>query len=109
MKINYKNILTVLIIKDFKTYSRSINDFMNMIVFMVAIIILFPLTMGPSEEKLTLVSNAIVWIALIISIIPTLDKIYSNDFNCGWLEQYYYSPLILEVIILIKCFIFWVF
>ena len=109
MKINYKNILTALIIKDIKTYSRSINDFMNMIVFMIAIIILFPLTMGPSEEKLTLVSNAIVWIALIISIIPTLDKIYSNDFDCGWLEQYYYSPLILEAIILIKCFIFWFF
>ena len=82
---------------------------MNMIVFMIAIIILFPLTMGPSEEKLTLVSNAIVWIALIISIIPTLDKIYTGDFKNGWLEQYYFSPLLLEIIILIKCFVFWLF
>ena len=64
MKINFKNILIALIEKEFKSYLRSINNFMNMIVFMIAIIILFPLTVGPSEEKLTLVSNAIVWIAI---------------------------------------------
>ena len=109
MKINFKNIFMSLIEKEFKSYLRSINNLMNMIVFMIAIIILFPLTIGPSEEKLTLVSNAIVWIALIISIIPTLDKIYISDFKNGWLEQYYFSPLLLEIIILIKCFIFWFF
>ena len=109
MKINFKNILIALIEKEFKSYLRSINNLMNMIVFMIAIIILFPLTMGPSEEKLTLVSNAIVWIALIISIIPTLDKIYIGDYKNGWLEQYYFSPLLLEIIILIKCFVFWFF
>ena len=85
MKINFKNILIALIEKEFKSYLRSINNLMNMIVFMIAIIILFPLTIGPSEEKLTFVSNAIVWIALIISIIPTLDKIYISDFKNGWL------------------------
>ena len=109
MKINYKKILISLIQKDLKVYSRSLNDFMNMIVFMISIIILFPLAMGPSEEKLSFISNAIVWIALIISIIPTLEKIYINDFKNGWLEQYYYSPLILEIIVLIKCFVFWFF
>ena len=109
MKINFKNILIALIEKEFKSYLRSINNLINMIVFMIAIIILFPLTMGPSEEKLTLVSNAIVWISLIISIIPTLDKIYIGDFKNGWLEQYYFSPLLLEIIILIKCFVFWFF
>ena len=109
MNINFKNILIALIEKEFKSYIRSINNLMNMIVFMIAIIILFPLTVGPSEEKLTLVSNAIVWIALIVSIIPTLDKIYTGDFKNGWLEQYYFSPLLLEIIILIKCFVFWLF
>lgn len=109
MKINYKKILISLIQKDLKVYSRSLNDFMNMIVFMISIIILFPLAMGPSEEKLSFISNAIVWIALIISIIPTLEKIYINDFKNGWLEQYYYSPLILEIIVLVKCFVFWFF
>ena len=109
MKINYTKILISLIQKDLKVYSRSLNDFMNMVVFMISIIILFPLAMGPSEEKLSFISNAIIWIALIISIIPTLEKIYINDFKTGWLEQYYYSPLILEIIVLVKCFVFWFF
>ena len=62
MKINFKNILIALIEKEFKSYLRSINNFMNMIVFMIAIIILFPLTVGPSEEKLTLVSLSLIHI-----------------------------------------------
>ena len=74
MKINYKKILISLIQKDLKVYSRSLNDFMNMIVFMISIIILFPLAMGPSEEKLSFISNAIVWIALAISIIQLWRK-----------------------------------
>ncbi len=109
MHIDYKKIFISLIMKDLKIYSRTINDFMNMIVFMISIIILFPIAMGPAPEKLAFASNAIVWIALIISIIPTIEKIYMNDFKSGWLEQFYYSPLILEIIILIKCFIFWFF
>ena len=91
MNINYKKIIISIINKDLKIYLKKTSDFMNMIVFMITIILLFPLALGPSQEKLSLISNAIIWIALIISIIPTLEKIYISDYKDGWLEQYYYS------------------
>jgi len=74
---------------------------------MITIVVLFPLAIGPSQEKLNFLANAVLWIALIISIIPTLDKIYVNDFKNGWLEQLNYSPILLEIILLIKCLTFW--
>ncbi len=109
MNIDYKKIIISIINKDLKIYLKKTSDFMNMIVFMITIILLFPLALGPSQEKLSLISNAIIWIALIISIIPTLEKIYISDYKDGWLEQYYYSPLVLEIIVLIKCLVFWFF
>jgi len=74
---------------------------------MITIVVLFPLAIGPSQEKLNFLANAVLWIALIISVIPTLDKIYVNDFKNGWLEQLNYSPIFLEIILLIKCLTFW--
>ena len=97
----------MLVYRDLKIYSRSLSDFMNTIAFMITIVVLFPLAIGPSQEKLNFLANAVLWIALIISVIPTLDKIYVNDFKNGWLEQLNYSPILLEIILLIKCLTFW--
>jgi len=97
----------MLVYRDLKIYSRSLSDFLNTIAFMITIVVLFPLAIGPSQEKLNFLANAVLWIALIISVIPTLDKIYVNDFKNGWLEQLNYSPIFLEIILLIKCLTFW--
>ena len=97
----------MLVYRDLKIYSRSLSDFLNTIAFMITIVVLFPLAIGPSQEKLNFLANAVLWIALIISVIPTLDKIYVNDFKNGWLEQLNYSPILLEIILLIKCLTFW--
>ena len=102
-----KKIILMLVCRDLKIYSRSLSDFMNTIAFMITIVVLFPLAIGPSQEKLNFLANAVLWIALIISVIPTLDKIYVNDFKNGWLEQLNYSPIFLEIILLIKCLTFW--
>ena len=102
----YKIIIT-LITRDLKIYSRSWSDFMSTIAFMVTIVMLFPLAIGPQPDKLSFLSNTVLWIALIMSIIPSLDKIYLNDFKNGWLEQLSYSPILFEIVLLIKCLTYW--
>ena len=74
----------MLVYRDLKIYSRSLSDFINTIAFMITIVVLFPLAIGPAQEKLNFLANAVLWIALIISVIPTFDKIYANDFKNGW-------------------------
>ncbi len=102
-----KKIIHTLIKRDFKIYSRSWSDFMSTVAFMITIVVLFPIAIGPQPEKLNFLANAVLWIALIMSIIPSLDKIYLNDFKNGWLEQLTYSPLLLEIVLLIKCLTYW--
>ena len=87
--------------------TRSLIDVISVFGFMLLIIILFPIGIGPTKEKLDIVSNAILWISLIISIIPSLEKMLQKDFDSGWLDQIATSPAPLEIILLAKSISHW--
>ena len=74
---------------------------------MILIIILFPLGLGPIQEKLNIVSNAVIWVGLILAIIPSLEKILQKDFENGWLDQIATSPIPLEIVMLSKGISYW--
>ena len=74
---------------------------------MILIIILFPLGLGPIQEKLNIVSNAVIWVGLILAIIPSLEKILQKDFENGWLDQIATSPIPLEIVMLSKGLSYW--
>ena len=74
---------------------------------MILIIILFPLGLGPIQEKLNIVSNAVIWVGLILAIIPSLEKLLQKDFENGWLDQIATSPIPLEIVMLSKGISYW--
>ena len=74
---------------------------------MILIIILFPLGLGPIKENLNIVSNAVIWVGLILAIIPSLEKLLQKDFESGWLDQIATSPAPLEIIMLSKAISYW--
>ena len=86
---------------------RSLIDVISIISFMILIVTLFVLGIGPFEEKLKLFSNAIFWIGLILAIIPSLEKTLQRDYDNGWLDQTITSPLPLEFILLSKSIAYW--
>jgi heme exporter protein B len=93
--------------RDFLTNSRSLIDVVSIIAFMLLIIFLFPLGIGPEKEKLGIVSNAIIWIGLILAILPSLEKILQKDFESGWLDQIATTDVPLEIILLSKSISYW--
>ena len=93
--------------REFLINFRSLVDVISIISFMILIITLFVLGIGPFEEKLKLVSNAIFWIGLILAIIPSLEKTLQRDYDNGWLDQTITSPLPLEFILLSKSIAYW--
>ena len=74
---------------------------------MLLIILLFPLGIGPDKEKLGIVSNAIIWIGLIIAILPSLEKILQKDYESGWLDQIATTDVPLEIVLLSKSISYW--
>ena len=93
--------------RDVLVNSRSLIDVISVFGFMLLIIILFPIGIGPTKEKLDIVSNAVLWISLIIAIIPSLEKMLQKDFDSGWLDQIATSPAPLEIVLLAKSISHW--
>ena len=93
--------------RDFLTNSRSLIDVVSIIAFMLLIIFLFPLGIGPDKEKLGNVSNAIIWIGLILAILPSLEKILKKDYESGWLDQIATTDVPLEIVLLSKSISYW--
>ena len=93
--------------REFLINFRSLVDVISIVSFMILIVTLFVLGIGPFEEKLKLVSNAIFWIGLILAIIPSLEKTLQKDYDNGWLDQTITSPLPLEFILLSKSIAYW--
>jgi hypothetical protein len=89
---SWSNIFIAHIKRDILTNSRSLLDLISIVGFMILIIILFPLGLGPIKEKLNVVSNAVIWVGLILAIIPSLEKLLQKDFENGWLDQIATSP-----------------
>ena len=93
---SWSNIFIAHVKRDILTNSRSLIDLISIVGFMILIIILFPLGLGPIQEKLNIVSNAVIWVGLILAIMPSLEKLLQKDFENGWLDQIATSPIPLE-------------
>ena len=104
---SWSNIFIAHIKRDILINSRSLLDLISIVGFMILIIILFPLGLGPIKEKLNIVSNAVIWVGLILAIIPSLEKLLQKDFENGWLDQIATSPAPLEIIMLSKAISYW--
>ena len=104
---SWSNIFIAHVKRDILTNSRSLIDLISIVGFMILIIILFPLGLGPIQENLNIVSNAVIWVGLILAIIPSLEKILQKDFENGWLDQIATSPIPLEIVMLSKGISYW--
>ena len=107
LQLSFIQIFISHIKREFLINFRSLVDVISIISFMILIVTLFVLGIGPFEEKLRLISNAIFWIGLILAIIPSLEKTLQKDYENGWLDQTITSPLPLEFILLSKSIAYW--
>ena len=104
---SWSNIFIAHVKRDILTNSRSLIDLISIVGFMILIIILFLLGLGSIQEKLNIVSNAVIWVGLILAIIPSLEKLLQKDFENGWLDQIATSPIPLEIVMLSKGISYW--
>ena len=100
-------VLVTHIKRDFLINLRSLTDLVAIISFMLLIIILFTFGIGPIKENLDIISNAIIWVGLILALIPSLEKTLNKDLENGWFDQLLTSPIPLEIILLSKSISYW--
>ena len=83
------------------------NDILNPFMFFVIVVSLFPLAISPEPSKLAEISAGVVWIAVLLSAMLSMDSLFRADFEDGSLEMLLLSPHPLFFLVLAKNMSHW--
>lgn len=75
--------------------------------FFLTIILLLPIGLGPDQALLQRVAPGALWIALLLSILLSADRILQADFDDGSLDVMATGSLGLEAVAALKAFAHW--
>ena len=83
------------------------SEWLNPLWFMLLIITLFPISIGAQPKLLMQVAPAVAWIAALLSLLLSLERLFRDDYLDGSLEQLRLSTEPLPLIILAKIIGHW--
>ena len=77
------------------------------VLFYGLVVTLFPLGTQSDAATLRIVAPAVIWMALLLSTLLSLQRLFQPDFEDGTLDQYLLSPTPLALIVLAKVTAHW--
>ena len=83
------------------------NDIVNPFMFFVIVISLFPLAISPDGDKLAEIAAGVIWIAVLLSAMLSMESLFRADFEDGSLEMLLLSPHPLFFLVLAKNIAHW--
>jgi len=86
---------------------RHRSELLQPLMFLILVVTLFPLGIGPGPETLKKVGPGVIWVAAILSSLLGLERLFRDDYMDGWLEQVMLSPLPLSLSVLAKVSAHW--
>lgn len=84
--------LWILLQRDLKLAYRKRGETANALVFFSLVLLLFPIGIGPSEKLLASLAPGLIWIAVLLACMMSLDNLFREDFEDGTIEQWILSP-----------------
>jgi heme exporter protein B len=92
--------LLAVVRRDLLLAMRQQGDVVNVLLFFVIVVTMFPLGVGPDKDTLRLIAPGVIWVAALLSAILSLGRLFALDYADGTLEQIMLSgqPLSLTVL-----------
>jgi len=101
------NSFFAIIARDVRLALRAGGNVGTALGFFLTVIVLMPIGIGPDQALLSRIAPGVLWIALLMSVLLSADRIYSADFEDGSLEVMATSRLPLELVALAKALAHW--
>lgn len=76
--------------------------------FYLVVVALLPLGLGPDLNLLQRIGPGVLWIALLLSALLSMERIFQNDYEDGTLELLTTGPLPLEAVAAAKSLAHWI-
>lgn len=94
--------------RDLRVAWRQRSEFLNPIIFLLVVITLFPLAVGPAADTLSRIAPGVIWVSALLSAMLGLERMFRDDFRDGALEHMLLLPCPVELTVLGKVAVHWV-
>jgi len=75
--------------------------------FYLVVVVLLPLALGPDLNLIARIAPAVLWVALLLSALLSLARLFEADFEDGSLDVLATGPLPLEAVVAAKALAHW--
>lgn len=93
--------------RDLRLVWRRRGDAMQPMLFALMVISLFPLALGSESPMLARIAPGVLWVAILLAGLLTLDSLFRSDLEDGSLEQLLLSPVPLPWLIAMRVAVHW--
>ena len=93
--------------RDFRLAIRQVAESLTVVIFFVLCVIIFPLAIGPEKGLLVRIGPGIIWAAILLATMLSLENIFQKDFEDGNLDLMCISDFPLELVVIAKITAHW--
>lgn len=89
--------------------ARQIRFLLHTCLFFLMILLLFPLTLKPDLNLMRIIAPGLVWMALLLSMLLSSERLFQQDYEYGVIEQWLTSGQSLSLMVSAKVCAHWCF
>ena len=94
--------------RDLRLVWRRRGDAAQPLLFALMVVALFPLALGADPAQLARIAPGVLWVAVLLASLLTLDTLYRSDVEDGSLEQMLLAPVPLSWLLAVRVGVHWV-
>ena len=76
--------------------------------FFLVVVTLLPIGLGPDSALLARIAPGAIWIAMLLAVLLSVDRVFQPDHEDGSLEQMMLAPMSLELVVIAKTAAHWI-
>lgn len=96
-----------LMARDLRLLWRRRGDALQPALFALLVVVLFALGLGSEPRELAKVAGAVLWLAVLLAGLLSLDTLFRGDAEDGSLEQWMLAPVPLAWLVGVRTFMHW--
>ncbi|MCA0200772.1 MAG: heme exporter protein CcmB [Proteobacteria bacterium] len=106
-KVTLRSAACALVRRDLRLLWRRRGDALQPALFAILVVVLFALALGNERGMLAAVAPAVLWVAVLLSGLLSLDNLFRGDAEDGSLEQWLLAPVPLAWLVLVRTLVHW--
>lgn len=93
--------------REMRLYTRQLRLTLNSALFFLMVVVFFPLSMPADAVFLKQASSGLVWMALLLAILLSCERLYQQDSEDGVIEQWLVSGQPVSLFVAAKLMVHW--